>query len=116
LRLTVAGLGLVSVIAAAGCTSGDRADVLSENASRWRAGSAVVVLSADLAPTVGGQPLVIGDFGARRGVISVSGDTRVLKIALSRQATLADFAALRLELERTPGVMNVREVVIPPTR
>lgn len=113
MRHIVAGLGLV--VAVTGCSSPTRDDVLSANAARWQPGSAVVVLSVELQPK-GDAPLDISRLGRRPGVLSVSGDERTLKIALSRQAALVDLAALTLELERHPGVTHVRQVVVPPSR
>lgn len=116
MRHGIARLGLLVIVmvVAVGCSSEDDGQPVSENVARWKPGSAVVVLTADVASVAGGQPLDISGFGRRPGVISVSGDTDSLKIALSRQAALVDLAALRLDLENTPGISNVRQTVVPP--
>jgi hypothetical protein len=82
--------------------------------SRWKAGHAVVVLVADLDPGPVGQRIDYGGLGQRPGVIAVWSKNGTLRFSFGRQAELVDMAALKLELARTPGLSNVRTVVVAP--
>ena len=98
-------LGLVA------CSDSPDAPEQSPTVAHWKAGNAVVVLVADVAADT--HPDVEA-LGRKPGVISASGQPGTLRIAFGRQAMLTDVASLRLELQSTKGLSNVREVVNPP--
>jgi hypothetical protein len=102
-------LTLVAAAVLSGC-SHTNSHASSPNLTTWRAGNAVVVLSADVV----GDPADVERLGHKPGVIAASSTGKSLRIAFSRQAMLVDLAALKLELEHTPGLANVREQVVPP--
>ena len=107
--LASAGAALVL----AGCSSANSPEP-SANVSAWKAGHAVVVLVADVARGPQGDAVDYSGLGTRPGVIAVWSKGSTLRLSLSRQAMLVDLAALKLELERTPGLSNVRETIVPP--
>jgi hypothetical protein len=84
----------------------------SPNVAKWKAGNAVVVVTADLAA---GTDVDVEALGRRPGVISASVASDRLKVALSRQAMLVDLGALKADLTKTQGVSNVREAFTTPT-
>lgn len=107
-------LVIAVLLTTAGCSSGKPAEKTSTNVAAWKAGDAVVVLVADMKRGPNGD---LGDYSSlmeRPGVISVSSNGNTLRLSMSRQAMLVDMAALKLELERTKGLSNVRETVVPP--
>jgi hypothetical protein len=109
-----AGAAALLALALSGC-SGSSSQPASTTASAWKPGDAVAVLIADVTRGPSGDPVDFGQFADRPGVIAVytKGDT--LRLSLSRKALLTDLASLRLELERTEGLSNVREVFVPPS-
>lgn len=112
MRVTTVVLTASLILGATGCGSSSPAPKTSPNAATWRAGHAVVVIVADVQP---GTFPDVASLGRRPGVISVWTKNRTLRVSFGRGAMLADMAALKLELERAPGMMNVREVVVAPT-
>ncbi len=106
------------MLTAAGCSAEKPAEKASRKASRnvtaWRTGDAVVVLVADVKRGPNGDLADYGSLKKRPGVIAVWSKGNTLRLSMSRQAMLVDMAALKLELERTPGLSNVREAVVPP--
>jgi hypothetical protein len=87
----------------------------SPNLAAWKAGNAVVVLVADVERGPAGDLADYGRLMTQPGVIAVWSKGGTMRVSLSRQAMLVDMVALRLELERTPGLTNVREVIVPPS-
>ena len=110
----IPALALSSVLLA-GCSSEQPKEETSPNVARWKAGNAVVVLVADLARGPKGDLADYGRLMKRPGVIAVWSKGDTMRVSLSRQAMLVDMVALRQELERTPGLSNVREVIVPAT-
>lgn len=96
------------------CSSKAPVPEVSRNVATWKPGHAVAVLIADVARTPEGDQADYGAFMKRPGVIAVWSKEGTLRVSLSRQAMLVDLAALKLELEKTAGLSNVREVVVPP--
>ena len=107
----VTAITAVVLLASAACSSDTPTTKPSSNVSRWKAGNAVVVLVADVRP---GSVADVSSLGTRPGVIAVSSTSGTVRLSLSRQAMLVDLAALTLELQRTPGLSNVRQTVVPP--
>ena len=101
---------LLALVLVAGC-SAEEPVTESPNLAKWKAGNAVVILTADVAA---GTNVDVEDLGKRPGVISASVASGRLKLALSRQAMLVDLAALKAELRMTSGLSNVRETFTPP--
>jgi len=64
-------------------------------------------MRADLQPDV-------SHWGSRKGAIAAWTKGKTLRISLGRKAMLADLAALELELRKTPGLSNVRDVAVAP--
>jgi hypothetical protein len=104
-------VALVALVAAAGCSS-DPPEEESRNLARWKPGNAVVVLVADVRA---GMSPDVADLGERPGVIAAWTKGSTLRLSFGRQAKLVDLAALQLELERTAGLSNVRQVVVAPS-
>ena len=100
------------ILGATGCGSSTPAPKTSSNIATWRAGHAVVVLIADVQP---GTSPDVASLGRRPGVISAWTKNQTLRVSFGRAAMLADMAALKLEMERSPGLADVREVVVAPT-
>ena len=101
---------------ATSCSGG--ASDATKDTSGYLPGRAVVVLVAELSPTVSDaelSPLPAG-YGSRPGVISAGGDRRLFKVAFGRQARLTDLATTRAELAKLPFVTRVREVFEAPGR
>jgi hypothetical protein len=111
----VGAAGVLLALVAAGC-SGDPSEesAAPSSASAWQPGQAVVVLVADVKHGPEGDLGDYGQFMKRPGVIAVWSKNDTLRVSLSRKALLTDMAALRFELERTAGLSNVREVLVPP--
>jgi hypothetical protein len=104
-------LTLALLLALVGCSSDKPKE--SPNVSAWKPGSAVVVLVADVDAAHQGK-VDLAPLGERPGVIAAWGKGSTLRVSFGRQAKLVDMAALKLELARTPGLSNVREVVVAP--
>ena len=103
-----------ALLALTGCSSQGPTKKLSANVSAWRAGDAVVVMVADVRSGAQGAATDYSKLVMRAGVIAAGAQNNKLKVSFGRQALLVDMAALKLELERTPGVSNVREIIVPP--
>ena len=103
-------LAVAALVAAAGCSS-DPPKEESPNGARWKAGTAVVVLVADMRP---GLSPDVADLGERPGVIAAWTKGSTLRLSFGRQAKVVDVAALHLELQGTPGLSNVHQVVVDP--
>lgn len=110
-----ASLLIAITLTTAGCSEDKPAEKASTNVTAWKAGDAVVVMVADVKRGPNGDPADYGSLMKRPGVIAVWSKGNTLRLSMSRQAMLVDMAALKLELERTPGLSNVREIVVPPT-
>lgn len=110
----VTALAVAVLLASAGCSAEGPGKSPSANVSAWKAGDAVVVLVADVSRGPEGNLVDYSSLGKRPGVIAVWSKNDTLRVSLSRQAMLVDMAALKLELERTPGLSNVRETIVPP--
>ena len=105
----------LSVLLAAGCSSDVPEAEPSANQASWQPGHAVVVLVADVQRGPQGDLADYGRFLERPGVIAAWSKDGTFRVSMSRQALLVDMVALRRELERTPGLSNIREVIVPPT-
>ncbi len=113
MKRAAAIVGIAGILASTGCSAESAKP--SANVSAWKAGHAVVVVVADVASGPLGDAVDYSDLGTRPGVIAVWSKGTTLRLSLSRQAMLVDLAALKLELERTPGLSNVRQTFVPPT-
>jgi hypothetical protein len=110
----VTAVAAAGLLALAGCSAEEPRAKTSANVAGWKAGDAVVVLVADVRRGPNGDLADYGRLMERPGVIAVWSKGSTLRLSMSRQAMLVDMAALKLELERTPGLSNVRESVVPP--
>jgi hypothetical protein len=88
----------------------------TKDTSGYLPGRAVVVLVAELAPTVTDAELspLPSSYVGRPGVLSAGGDRRLFKVTFGRQARLTDLALVRAELTTLPFVARVREVYVAP--
>ena len=110
----VTTLTVALLVAATGCSSEPPSKPLSANVRAWKAGDAVVVLVADAKRDPANGLTDYTGLSKRPGVIAVWSVGETVHVSMSRQAMLVDLAALRLELERTPGLSNIRQTVVPP--
>jgi hypothetical protein len=81
----------------------------------WEAGTAVVVVTADVV-SAQGPAVAVHELGRRPGVISVSGSESSLRIVFGRQAFATDIAQMETLLRGDPALRSVAVQLVQPVR